>query len=69
MKEFQFAKTKQLEIGAWKKPSTAMGRALYTLDYFVNGRPSLDNHDEAESVSRGIEIWIAIIGQRALASA
>lgn len=26
-------------------PQTPRGRALYTIDYFLNGRPVLDNHD------------------------
>lgn len=28
-----------------KVPSTARGRALYTVDYFLHGRPALLNHD------------------------
>ena len=26
-------------------PTTPRGRALYTIDWFMNGRPVLNNHD------------------------
>ena len=28
-------------------PTTPRGRALYTIDYFLNGKPVLRNHDNA----------------------
>lgn len=33
------------EVG--QLPTTARGRALYTIDYFLNGKPELSNHDSS----------------------
>ena len=32
---------------AGELPTTARGRALYTIDYFLNGKPELSNHDSS----------------------
>jgi hypothetical protein len=37
------ARMRQGEIG--NRPITARGRALYTVDSFMNGKPVLPNHD------------------------
>lgn len=30
-------------------PVTPRGRALHTLDWFMNGKPTLSNHDDART--------------------
>ena len=35
-------------------PSTPRGRALYTIDWFLNGKPVLRNHDNPQlSIANG----------------
>lgn len=33
-------------------PSTGRGRALYTIDWFLNGKPVLRNHDNPQLTIR-----------------
>jgi hypothetical protein len=35
-------------------PTTSRGRALYTIDWFLNGKPALRNHDNPQlSTTKG----------------
>ena len=39
--------------GEYDVPKTAKGRALYTVDWFLNGKPVLRNHDNPRVQLRG----------------
>jgi hypothetical protein len=42
------------QSGTGNLPTTPRGRALYTIDWFLNGKPVLRNHDNPHlSITKG----------------
>lgn len=48
--------TYQDSLNKTDAPVTARGRALYTIDWFLNGRPATVDHDDLQSGIRSIYV-------------
>lgn len=52
MKTLTFRTPIQHNTHSSNRPKTARGRALYTTDWFLNGKPVLRNHDNPRMTLR-----------------
>ena len=49
-----FAHSYKSQTDTRNLPTTPRGRALYTIDWFLNGKPVLRNHDNPQmSITKG----------------